>query len=359
MGWHCLCDEQDAGVRRRRMIMNLIDRYVREVGKHLPLIKGREDIEKELRSTLEDMLEERAETADRPADETLEMELLKEYGSPQKVAETYNSQPYIIGPRMFPTFLMVLKIVIPIVVIVLLVLTGIQAVTDTPFMGAEFVKIVGNGLAGIVSAAITAFGHIVLVFAILERVLPASEIDSMKMDEDWDPASLAAEPDPDSVKRGELIAEIVFTFVGLAILNLYPNLLGMGFFIDDEWIFVPIFSAAFFAFIPWINANFLAEIVLDIYLLRSAVWTSLARVAKILIEVAGLAITFAIFKTPNIIGFSAASFTNSSISSEAAQTIATIFTTMFPIILIIIMIIQGIEVTKSVYRLFKIKYQAR
>ena len=37
--------------------MNLINRYVTEVGRHLPLVMGREDIEKELRSTLEDMLE--------------------------------------------------------------------------------------------------------------------------------------------------------------------------------------------------------------------------------------------------------------------------------------------------------------
>ena len=48
--------------------MNLIDKYVAEVGKHLPLLKGREDIEKELKSTLEDMLEDRAGQAGRPRD---------------------------------------------------------------------------------------------------------------------------------------------------------------------------------------------------------------------------------------------------------------------------------------------------
>jgi len=46
--------------------MNLIDRYVAEVGKHLLLVKGRKDIENELRSTLEDMLEERAQAAGKP-----------------------------------------------------------------------------------------------------------------------------------------------------------------------------------------------------------------------------------------------------------------------------------------------------
>ena len=170
--------------------MNLIDCYVTEVAKHLPLVKGRKDIEKELRSTLEDMLEDRAQKAGRAADEAMEIELLKEYGSPQKVAATYNPQPYLIGPRMYPFFLMVLKIVITVIVVVLLVLTGIRAVTDTPMMGTDFVNIVGKGLGGILSAAIAAFGNIVLVFAILERVLPDSQIDSMKTDEDWDPATL-------------------------------------------------------------------------------------------------------------------------------------------------------------------------
>lgn len=339
--------------------MNLIDRYVVEVGKHLPLLKGREDIENELRSTLEDMLEDRAQKAGRPADEALEIELLKEYGSPQTVAATYNPQPYLIGPRLFPFFLMVLKIVIPIVVTVLLVLAGIRAVTETPFMGADFVNIVGRGLGEALSAAIAAFGNIVLVFAILERVLPDSEIDDLKTDEDWNPASLAAEPDPDTVKRGELIAEVVFTFVGLAILNLYPEILGMFFFTEGEMFFIPMFSDAFFKFLPWINAIFLAEIVLDIYLLRNALWAPITRVAKIIIEAAGLALTVAILRTPNIIGFTAESFANSPIGPNAAQTFTTIFIIMFPVILIIVIIVQGIEIAKAVYRLFKAKYKAK
>ena len=61
--------------------MNLIDRYVTEVGKNLPILKGREDIEKELKSTLEDMLEDRVEQTGQPRSEAMEIELLKEYGS--------------------------------------------------------------------------------------------------------------------------------------------------------------------------------------------------------------------------------------------------------------------------------------
>lgn len=337
--------------------MNLIERYVTEVGKNLPLLKGREDIEKELRSTLEDMLEDRVSTTGRMRDEAMEIELLKEYGSPQQVAATYNPQPYLIGPRLFPFFLMVLKIVVTVVVSVLLILTGIRAVTDTPFMGMDFVKIMAQGLGGIVSAAIAAFGNIVLVFAILERVLPDAQIDGLKTDEDWNPASLAQEPDPDSVKRSDIIAEIIFTFLGLALLNLYPEILGGFFFIDGKQFFVPMFSEVFFTFVPWINAIFFAEIVLDIYLLRSALWTSITRIAKIMIEVASVALTVIILRTPNIIGFTVDSFKDFPESSVNPQLLLSAFSIALNVALIVVVIVTGIDLVKAMYGLLKSNYK--
>jgi hypothetical protein len=333
--------------------MKLINRYVNEVGKNLPIFKGREDIEKELKSTLEDMLEERAQKAGRPADEAMEIELLKEYGSPQKVAMAYNPHPYLIGPRMFPTFLFVLKIVVPIVVTVLLVLTGIQAVTETPLMGKEFVNIIGDGLAGIVSAAITAAGYVIVIFAILERVLPDSEIDDLKTDTDWNPEELAKENNPHEVKRGDLIAEIAFTFVGLAILNLYPEILGMSFFSGEKFFFVPMFSDVFLKFIPWINAVFLAEIVLDIYLLRNAVWTTGTRIAKLIIEGASLALAIAFIRTADILGFTAESFANSPFTPDQVDRFVTIANLLITIGMIVVVIIISIELIKAVIGLVR------
>src|SRR5690349_8499739 len=189
--------------------MKLIDRYVIEVGKHLPLVMGREDIEKELRSTLEDMLEERAEKEGRAADEAMEMELLREYGSPQKVAETYNPHPYLIGPRIFPFFIMILKITIFGIVVGLSVVTIIQLITEIAGMDHDYVKIVLQGFSNIISTSIAASGYVVLTFAIIERFVPDFKID-IQHEQKWDPALLAKEPAPHAVKRGDLIAEIVF-----------------------------------------------------------------------------------------------------------------------------------------------------
>ena len=339
--------------------MNLIDRYVSEVGKNLPLLNGREDIEKELKSTLEDMLEDRMQNSGRVRDEALEIEVLKEYGSPQKVAQTYNPHPYLIGPKLFPFFLFVLKIVLTVVVSVMLVLAGIQAVTDTPFMGGDFVKIIGQGLGSALSAAIAAFGNVVLVFVILERVLPDKEIGSFDDEKDWDPTSLAKEPDPDSVSRFELITEIVFTFVALAILNIYPQWLGMFFFTGDEQVFIPMFTEKFFQFVPWINVVLVAEILLDIFLLRNAIWNRLTRLGKVAIEAASLTLTVLILRTPGIIGFSAKSFANGPFPPEQAEIFVTIATYMFPVVMAIVIIIQSIELVKAVYRLFKMRAETK
>src|ERR1044071_10077013 len=92
--------ETNVSVRKEDK-MNLIDRYIAEVDKHLPR-KNRADIGAEIRSTLEDMLDERKQ-GDGPADEATVMDLLKEYGSPRDVAATYRppQYQYLIGPRMF------------------------------------------------------------------------------------------------------------------------------------------------------------------------------------------------------------------------------------------------------------------
>ena len=97
--------------------MNLIDKYIAEVGKHLPR-KQRADIEAEIRSTLEDMLEERKQTS--PENEAQVIELLKEYGEPRKVAESYVSPRYLIGPRMYPRMVLVAKIVLTVLFMILL-----------------------------------------------------------------------------------------------------------------------------------------------------------------------------------------------------------------------------------------------
>jgi len=340
--------------------MNLIDRYVSEVGKRLPLVKGRKDIEKELHSTLEDMLEDRAQKAGRAADEAMEIELLKEYGAPEKVAATYNPQPYLIGPRMYPFFLMVLKIVTAVITIVLLVLTGVKIATMSPMAGPEFAKAIGEGLLGIVSAVIAAFGNIVLVFAILERFVPTAEFKMDDEEKEWDPAALKKEPELDEIKIWEPILAIVFTFIALSIFNYNPQLIGMYTISGDKWSSIPVLTEAFFRWLPWINIGWIAEIVLNGILLRTGRWNIPTRVFSIGIKIFQIIIGFFLLTGPSILAVTPKSLLASGIfDADAAQTLGTMAQTGVRALIGLIIFVTVIDVIKAVYKLITQSSSAR
>jgi hypothetical protein len=277
--------------------MNLIDKYIAEVGKHLPR-RNRADIEAEIRSTLEDMLEERKPAQGEISNAAI-IELLKEYGAPRKVAESYVGPRYLIGPRMYPFFEMVVRIVLIVLTAVTSVGLGISLAQSGP-TGPEFLKALGSSIVSLLGSLIAAFGNIVLVFAILERVMP--KVDFEKEMEDWDPKELASEPDPDRVSMGEQIFELIFLVLFLVVLNLYPQVLGFGFFDEGEWVFIaPVLTKAFFSYLPWINILFLLQIGLNLYLLRRGVWNVTTRVANLLLELADIVLAVVMLQGPALV----------------------------------------------------------
>jgi hypothetical protein len=331
--------------------MKLIDRYVAEVGRRLPLVRGRADIEKELRSTLEDMLEDRAQKAGHPADEAMEIELLKEYGAPDKVAGTYNSHPYLIGPRMFPFFTMVLKIVLTILTVVLLVTTGIKIATLSPMAGPQLARAIGEGLASILSAAIAAFGNIVLVFAILERFVPASEF-KMNEEKEWDPSSLVKEPEPDDVKPWEPILAIVFISIALSIFNFNRQLIALYNFDGETWTVIPLLTEAFFRWLPLINLAWAAEIVLNGMLLRDGRWLMSTRLLSLGIKVVQIVILGLLLSGPTILAISPESLQATGIfGPETANTLGTMAQTGIRIALGLGIFGTVVEIIKSIYKL--------
>ena len=331
--------------------MELIDRYVTEVGRRLPLLKGRKDIEKELRSTLEDMLEDRAQKTGRPADESLEADLLRDYGDPDNVAQSYNPMPYLVGPRMFPFFMMVLKIVITVLSIVLLVMLGIQIAAQSPMSGLEFFGVVGKGLLGIISGAISAFGNIVLVFAILERVLPASEFKTAE-EKEWDPASLMKELEPDDVKPWEPIIAIVLTFIALSIFNFNPQLIGLYSFDGQEWTVIPLLTEVFFRWMPLINISWIAEIVLNSLLFRTGRWQTWTRWFSVAIKVMQILIGYFLLSGPSILALTPDSLQATGIFTvETSQILGEMAQQGVSALIGLIMFLEGIDVVKTIYKL--------
>lgn len=334
--------------------MNLLDKYVAEVGKHLPR-NQRADIEKELKSTLEDMLEERNQAG--AADEAAVIVLLKEYGEPRKVAESYIGPRYLIGPRLYPTFELIVKIVTAAVLGASLLGYGVSASITKSFAGTEFFSFLGQFWLGLLNAMMYAFGTIVLVFVILERVLPAKELEK-ETAEEWNPADLAKEPDPDEVKMSDAIATIIFTLIGLAIFNLYPNVIGLFFNTDGEWTFIPMLSKAFFTYLPWINLIGVAQIVFNLYQLRQRVWTTFSRLFNIVIEVSLIALAIVMLSGPSLIDLSTDKLAGTPVA-EAADVLTRVMGFVPAIVLLIVIIISSIEVAQMAYRMFNTQYAAK
>jgi hypothetical protein len=325
--------------------MNLIDRYIAEVGKHLPR-KNRADIEAEIRSTLEDMLDERKQ-GEGPADEATVMALLKEYGSPREVAGKYKTHPYLIGPRLFPLFERVVKIIFAIVIGASVLGLGVN-ISETGLSGPEFVSVLGEWFGGLFSGLMAAFGNLVLVFAIIERTQAAAEFE--KEFSDWDPKELQQEPDPDKIDLPDNIATIIFTVLGLLLLNLYPNLLVAGFFTNDTWVSFPILTETFFRFLPWINVMGLLQIVFSSFMLSQKNWTPVTRIVNILVDIASMILSIVILRTPGIFNITPDTLRSIGIT-EAADTLARLFAVIPTIIIIIVAVATAVEVGKSVLRL--------
>ncbi len=325
--------------------MNLLDKYINQVGKHLPR-KNRLDLQTEIRSTLEDMLEDRSRETGRPVDDALMAEVLAEYGSPEKVAAAYKPTRYLIGPRLYPFFEMVVKIVFA----VLLSIAAIGfAIT---FVGSGLSKDVflpelGKHASGLLTGLMSAFGNIVLVFAIMERVKPDAKFDEES--EKWTPADLNAEADPNQVGRGEMIFEIIFISLGLAVLNLFPQLIGFGMVNDGGWIFYPALSEAFFRYLPWINVLGVLEILLDLYLMRAGMWRTNTRLLSLALQVAGIALAIFMLTGPSLVNLPPERIAE--VFGETGNFFKTFFDSLPKFVLTILIVVQTIEALQLVWKL--------
>jgi hypothetical protein len=91
--------------------MELIDRYLQAVKLWLPT-RQKQDIVAELRDDLQSQVEEREAELGRPLAETELADLLERCGKPMAVAGRYLPQKPLIGPALYPVYLMALKVAV-------------------------------------------------------------------------------------------------------------------------------------------------------------------------------------------------------------------------------------------------------
>jgi hypothetical protein len=247
--------------------MSLFDRYVHEVGRHLPR-KNRADIQAELRSLLDDSLE--AAGAGEPSEEEA-IAVLEAFGPPRKVAASYYPEgQYLIGPALFPLFRLVVGIAVVAVLGSQLLGIGVAIL----LAGAKFNPL--EVTASLINSIPAVVGGVVIVFAILQwfEVKPETE------EKSWNPRDLPQISETQEVSRGELIFGIVGGVFLLGVLTLIPNQIGFISTPGGEFFSNPVIVA----YLPWIVAGLLLSLTLDIYLLWQGRWHRITRVLKIVLN---------------------------------------------------------------------------
>lgn len=297
--------------------MNLIELYLEEIRRQLPS-RNRDDILKEIQSTLMDTIEDRNPNPGAEPDTETVKAVLKEFGSPRKVASQYGAKDYLVGPRMFPIYLRVLRIVLIVVAAFNAVGLIVAIVSNTGF-STSFFEAILEVVGGLFSSLFTAFGVVTLSFLGIERAIP----NNMKtiIDEKWQPEDLLKEEDQDKVKIFDLAIEITGSLIFITLINFFLDRVGIYYLADGHWVSAPILTNAFLRYVPWITAYNIIDIALDLYLLRLGAWNKIASVIKVLNNAFKIAVTYAIIVGPAVISVDPAIWRETGLSSatSAAQ----------------------------------------
>ena len=143
---------------------------MQEMTNNLPS-KKQADLTAKIRPLIEDTLDDRSQAAGRPVDEEMVAEVLKEFGPPEKVAASYLPERYLVGPQLFPIFILVLRIVLTVVAVVTLVGMGVN-IAQQELTVDTFIKALVGGFAGLMSAGFQTLGTITFIFAIIQSAQP-------------------------------------------------------------------------------------------------------------------------------------------------------------------------------------------
>lgn len=298
--------------------MEMIDRYVYAVIKRLPP-KQRLDIEKELRSLIEDMLAALTGGA-KPEVKDIEAVLL-EMGEPSKVAANYlNVKQYLISPAMYDTYLLVLRIVLACVAFGITVAMIVGLISNPQ----NLFKVFAEWFASVFSALLGAFGGVTLIFAILDRIGDVSDhavkfVDDFRREfkagmnhqhhqklaheEAWKPHDLPRMPREDArIRPSEPIFAIAFSILWLIVLNFAPWVIGAHTYNAGQYSFIPFFALDVLkSYLVFINVLGLFGIAIEIGKLFTGNWNIPIALAKVVHNVFSALLFLSMFTNPALI----------------------------------------------------------
>lgn len=218
------------------MTATLTQRYIAATVHSLPP-SSQDDVRAELSASIADAVEARIENGEPP--EAAERSALNELGDPALLAAGFADRPlHLIGPRYYPTWWRLLKLLL---VIVPLCVLGAVALGKT--LAADGTgEIIGHSIVAALSTAVHLCFWVTLVFVVLERTgagLP-----------EWNVDNLPEAPES-SAGRVNLIASLAFLSLAVGAL-LWDQSIG---FIRVAGGSVPVLNPGLW---PWSMAGFLA-----------------------------------------------------------------------------------------------------
>jgi len=187
--------------------MELIERYLQAVNFWLPNRQAG-DILAELSDDLRSQVEEQEAELGRALNESEIEATLKRCGHPMLAGGRYLPQQYLIGPALFPTYWLLIKIIflwilIPVFLLVVGPIVFVASSDDT-------LSIVGSLWGSFWITAFMALCTITVLFATLERYQV-----KVSLFEKWNPAKLPPLRTGRRIPRSSSIVEIVFSVLAI------------------------------------------------------------------------------------------------------------------------------------------------
>ena len=257
--------------------MELQERYIAAGLKHIPPTE-KDGVERAMRRIIAERLQERGD-----ASEETEREVLRGLGSPRLLAEKQLKEPpHLIGPELYGTYMLIVKIVMTVAVIGTLIGNTVDFIVN----GETILRYIAQSFAAAIGVAIGAFGWVTLVFAIMEKT--AKQKILTEIQEDWSLADLPEKEKPQKpFSRVGVIIGIIFTVLFIILVNQYSQLLGFYYTLDGSiQEMIPMLNQEVFrSYLPYINGMLVLQLLFSASKLVFRKWTYPVATANLILNV--------------------------------------------------------------------------
>ncbi len=323
-------------VSRRELVSRYVNAVTRNLGGRAP-----KDLARELESLLTESIEAREEVLGRELNLREVAGLIADFGTPEKVAGRYAPRPQcLIGPNLYPTFLVVAKVVLGVAagLPLLLLLVSYLAPGESP----EFVAAFFRWLEFSYRIAFGGLAWAVLVFAVLERCGVAVRYP----EQDWDPLDLPPVEDVGGASRIGAGLRIYFIIALVILLNFYPGWVGIYFLSSGSTRVVSLGDLGIQLPMLALNLWWLAALVQNLLLLKLGRWTTPIRWMEFGLGLFAAAIFY------HLMGIvSEAVVGEAFVAAMPSPQLATLLARLVPAVLLILLLVL---LGASVHRLYRL-----